>query len=138
MSVIGAFIDEMESKLKTIKDIETVGVGVERGIGSKDCPFIRIVYQSNSPMNGRGSAGCDSAGGILEMTVQIIYGLDLKSKEISLVTHALLDLEEQIKAVLLTKYNAKGNVNFIHTATDEDRIPNLKSAISIFKVQGIR
>jgi len=48
MSKIFNFLTEMKSKLEAVDGIETLKIGLEKGIGSKDTPFIRIVPESNT------------------------------------------------------------------------------------------
>lgn len=134
MSKIYDFLTEMKTKLATIPDVKTIKIGMEKGIGSKDCVFIRIVPEINEI--GKRSGGC-STGGMDEMTVQVIYGYDLKNHELEKLYSQFYELEELIRSTLTTRYT-KGSVQFLHTVTDEDRLTTIKSAISRFKVIGIR
>ena len=53
------------------------------------------------------------------------------------LTYEYYDLEEEIRATLISKYTT-GHVEFNHTVTDEDKLPTLKSAISRFTMKGIK
>ena len=140
MSKIYSFLEEMKEKLSQIEGVKTLKIGMERGIGSKDACFIRLVPEINSKVKEGAGAQCnqDGSGGYDEMVVQVIYGFDLKNQELEKLYDQFYDLEEEIRSVLLTKYKTAGYLRFIHTVTDEDRLANLKSAISRFKIVGIR
>ncbi len=140
MSKIGGFLIEMKQKLTAIPNIKSLKIGMERGIGSKDSTFIRIVPELNEMEKAGRQSRCnvDGSGAMDSLVVQIIYGFDLKNQELETLYTSFYDLEEEIRSVLLTKYTSAGHVSFIHTATDEDKLQNIKSAISRFKVSGIR
>lgn len=135
MSKVFEFLSEMEENLKRIPDVKTVGIGLEKGLGAKDCPFIRIVHESNSN-SGQQRGSCDLKS-FDEMTVQVVFGLDLKGDMRDLY-EAFFDLEEQIRIALIKKYKANGVIRFKHTVTDEDRLPAIKASISRFEIVGIR
>ena len=140
MSKIYDFLEEMKDKLKEVDGIETLKIGLEKGIGSKDSPFIRIIPEINTKAKeGTGSrCNADGSGGYDEMTVQVVFGFDIKKQNLETIYEVFYNTEEEIRSVLLTKYNAGGHLKFIHTVTDEDKLMNMKSAISRFKVIGIR
>ena len=135
MSKIFDFMAEMETKLKRISGVKTLAIGMEKGIGSKDTPFIRIIPESNSKQKQGG--GCQT-GGYDQMTVQIIFGFDIKNKDLPKLYESFYDMEEQIRETLVSKYTSKGTVTFMHTVTDEDKLTTIKSAISRFEISGIR
>lgn len=140
MSKIGSLLIEIKTKLTAIPSVESLKIGMEKGIGSKDCPFIRIVpeYNSKSKEGRQSKCNADGSGGQDELTFQVIFGFDLKNQELEALYQEYYDLEEEIRSILLTKYTENGHAQFIHTATDEDRISNIKSAVSRFKIAGIR
>lgn len=140
MSKIGDILIEVKQKLSSIPNIKSLKIGMERGIGSKDSTFIRIVPELNEKEKEGRQSRCnpDGSGGMDSLTIQIIYGFDLKNQELEDLYSAFYDLEEQIRSAILTKYTSAGHATFIHTATDEDKLQNIKSAISRFKVSGIR
>lgn len=136
MSKIYDLMIEVKTKLATIPNIKTLEIGLEKGIGSKDCPFIRIIPEMNTPtQNATGTCGQQSRD---ELTFQIVFGFDLKNQELPQLYSEYYDLEEQIRAKILTPYTKAGVAQFVHTVTDEDKLPTLKSAISRFKIKGIR
>lgn len=141
MSKIGVFLEEVKEKLSEIDDIASLKIGMEMGIGSRDSPFIRIVPESSSKMNGKGSAytcDADGSGGMQEMTIKIIFGFDLKGENLEKLYDVFYNLEEEIQSKLLTRYTARGSMQWIQTITDEDELVNIKSAIARFKIVGIR
>jgi len=116
---------DVKEKLSTIPDIKSLKIGLEIGVGSKDCPFIRII------------AGNDvKDGGYRNIDVNIVYGFDVKNKDLELMYEKLYALQEQIIEALQYKTSI-GDCFYISTTTDEDRLSNLKSSISHFKIENI-
>lgn len=136
MSKIYATLTEIKQKLSTIPNITSLKIGIEKGIGAKDTPFIRVVPEINSKSNKTAGKSCATQS-MDELVIQVVYGIDLKSRDLEAIYSDFYDLEEEIRNALLTKYTV-GHVEFIHTVTDEDRLSTLKSAISRFRVVGVR
>lgn len=102
---------------------KSVKIGLEKGIGSKDTPFARIVPIEN-----------EKIGGIENLTFQVIYGFDIKNKNLELLYQKYYEFEAKIKEALMYK----NQCFFIRTITDEDKLVNLKSAIMIFEARNLR
>ena len=137
MSKIFTFLQEMETKLSEIRDVKTVKIGMEKGIGAKDCPFIRIVPVANTKGKIGGGAQCRETG-FDDLTVQIIFGFDLKSNNLPKLYDAFYELEEEIRSAVVSKYTSRGVAKFVETLTDQDELVSIKSAISRFEISGIR
>ncbi len=123
---------EIKNKLSVITSVKTLHIGLERGIGSRDTPFIRIVPTLNTLSD---QDYCINTGGD-DLSVDIVFGFDRKNKDIELLYSDYYALEEEIRDVLLTPYT-NGRCLFEYTVTDEDELENIKSAISKFRVVGI-
>lgn len=137
MSKIYDYLVEIKDKLETIRNVKTTKIGLEKGIGSKDCPFIRIVPENNSESNTRNKNPSCNSSAIDDLSIKIIFGFDIKTKELEALYDEYYTLEEEIRSKLNTKFTT-GHVKFLHTITDEDELPNLKSAISRFEIVGIK
>lgn len=136
MSKIGTLLLEIKTKLQTIPNISSVKIGMEKGIGSKDSPFIRIIPETNTEEKlGR---SCDRSGGMDALNFDVVFGFDLKNQELEALYQEFYDLEETIRSTILSSYTSKGHAVFEYTMTDEDKLMNIKSAISRFKIKGIR
>ena len=116
---------DVKEKLSMIPDIKSLKIGLEIGVGSKDCPFIRIIA-------GNDVKDC----GYRNIDVNIVYGFDVKNKDLELMYEKLYALQEQIIESLQYKTSI-GDCFYISTTTDEDRLSNLKSSISHFKIENI-
>ncbi len=116
---------DVKEKLATIPDIKSLKIGLETGIGSKDCPFIRII------------AGNDvNTGQFRDIDINIVYGLDVKNRDLESMYEKLYALQESIIDAI--EYNISiGTCTYLSTTVDEDRLSNLKSSISHFKVENI-
>ena len=116
---------DIKDKLSTIQDIKSLKIGLETGLGSKDCPFIRVI------------AGNDvKDGGYRNIDVNIVYGFDVKNKDLELMYEKLYVLQEKIIKAL--QYNTTiGDCFYKSTTVDEDRLSNLKSSISHFRIENI-
>ena len=116
---------DVKTVLSSIHDVKSLKVGIETGLGSKDCPFIRIV-PANDVRDGQ----------YRNIEVNIVYGFDVKNKDLELMYEKLYTLQEQIISTL--QYNTNiGDCFYISTLTDEDRLLNLKSSISRFRIDNI-
>ena len=116
---------DIKTVLSSIADIKSIKIGIETGLGSKDCPFIRIVPASDV-----------RDGQYRNIEVNIVYGFDVKNKDLELMYEKLYSLQEQIISTL--QYNTNiGDCFYISTMTDEDRLTNLKSSISRFRIENI-
>ena len=137
---------EMKAKVSVIPNIKTLKIGMEKGIGSKDTTFIRIVPNINEKgyTKTNTNRGCAASGGISgngmtdDLTVDVIYGFNLKGiTDLEALYKEFYDLERDIRSALNSKYSA-GRCEFVRTVTDQDQLQNIKSAISTFKIVGIR
>jgi len=116
---------DIKEKLQTIADIKTVGIGLEKGLGSKDCPFIRVV-----------SNGDAKDGGYRKLDINIVFGFDIKNRDIELMYKSMYELEEKIIETL--QYNlSNGDCFYNSTQTDGDMLQNIKSSISNFTINNI-
>ena len=118
-------LNEAKALLSSIDDVQSLRIGLERGIGAKDCPFLRIVP---SKLSGEGQYAT--------LVFQVIFGFDLKNRKMEEVYQSYFDMEERIRAALEGKMDA-GNCYWIETVTDEDEVPNLKTGVAIFAVSNI-
>jgi len=119
-------LTNIKEKLSSIENIKSLKIGLENGIGSKDCPFIRIISESNTQDLGRDT-----------LMFSVVYGFDVKNRDLESMYEKMYDLERTIRETL--EYNTDiGDCFFISTQTDEDRLNNLKSAVSRFKIENIR
>lgn len=117
---------DIKNVLSAIPDIKSLKIGLETGIGSKDCPFIRIVPSNDI-----------KEGAHRNMEIGIIYGLDVKNRDLENMYEKLYALQEEIINTL--QYNTTiGDCFYLSTITDEDRLTNLKSSISRFQINYIQ
>lgn len=116
----------IKDKLSSIPDISSLKIGLEMGIGSRDCPFIRIISEKNTQ-----DIKLDT------IYFSVVYGFDIKNKDLELMYKKMYELEQTIRNTLEFKTDI-GDCFFISTQTDEDRLNNIKTAISRFKIDGIR
>lgn len=116
---------EIKEKLSAIQEIRSLKIGLETGIGSKDCPFVRIISGDDTNKEA-----------FRDVDINIVYGVDVKNKDLELMYEKLYILQEQIITAL--EYNLSSGVcRYISTTVDEDRLTNLKSSISHFKVENV-
>ncbi len=125
---------EIKSKLTVISEIDTLKIGMEKGIGAKDCPFVRIVPEINNPSENNNCL----EGGAEDLTFEIIFGFDIKNKDLELLYQEYYKMEKDIKEVLVNAVYVTGICNFLHTVTDEDKLANIKTAISRYEIVGIK
>ena len=111
--------DYYQSCVEALKELSflSVELGLERGIGAKDAPFIRVL-PIKSKENGNNT----------DLIFQVIYGYDRKNKEIVSMYRDFFDGEEQIKKAL-----KRIPAFWVETETDKDEVPNLKVAVMTFK-----
>ena len=115
---------DVKNKLATIPDIKSLKIGLEIGIGAKDCPFIRIIPSSDT-----------QDGGYRTIEINVVYGFDIKNKDLELMYEKLYTLQESIiKTLQYSQIVGDGVCFYLSTVTDEDRLSNLKSSISKFKI----
>lgn len=116
---------ETKEKLSSIPDIKSLKIGLDSGIGAKDCPFIRII------------AGDDTnKERFRDIDINIVYGVHITNRDLEQMYQKLYELQEQIITAL--EYNlSSGICRYLSTTVDEDRLANLKSSISHFRVEGV-
>lgn len=116
---------EVKEKLSAIVDVQSLKIGLETGIGSRDCPFVRII------------AGDDTnKESFRDIDINIVYGVDVKNRDLEQMYDKLYALQEDIIKSL--EYNLSSGVcRYISTTVDEDRLANLKSSISHFKIENV-
>ena len=114
MSAVYDYLVECRTELETIPELESVKIGLERGVGSKDTPFARIVVMYLTPEGMNGSM----------LYYQVVFGFDSKNRDYEELHDKYFTMEEDIKRVL-TKLGA----NWVETVTDEDSVVNLKTAV---------
>jgi hypothetical protein len=135
MATINDYLVEVKNKLSIIGGVKTLKIGMEKGIGAKDCPFIRIVPEMNIPSETRQCL----EGGMEDLTFEIIFGFDIKNNDLEADLYpAYYQLEKDIKTALVQGRYSFGSCNFLHTVTDEDKLMNIKTAISRFELVGIK
>lgn len=122
---INSILQEAKEKLQTIDTFKSVKVGLEIGIGAKDCPFARIVAVSD-----------EFDGMKRTLNFSVVFGFDIKNKDLEKLYQTLYSTQDKIVEKL--QYNLDDGVcMYISTSMDEDRLQNLKSAIMHFRVDGI-
>ena len=115
---------DIKNRLLDLNIFKSVKIGLEKGIGSKDSPFARIVPERNIKQNGYET-----------LTFQIVFGFDVKNKDLEKLYQNFYDTEDKIKKAIEYKVS---QCFFIETITDEDKLMNLKSAIMRFEIRNIR
>lgn len=117
---------DIKEKLSIISGVKSLKIGLENGIGAKDCPFIRIIANSNTQAHREDT-----------LNVSIVYGFDVKNKDLESMYEKMYALEKTIRETL--EYNlSSGDCFYVSTVTDEDKLSNLKTAMSTFRVDSIR
>jgi len=97
--------------LNGCESVTNVSVGMERGIGAKDCPFIRI-----DPV----STVRDTNINLVTFNLMIYAGINKKNKETESLLERLYQIEECIKDSL------DGQYTFMGSEIDNDSLPNLR------------
>jgi len=117
---------DIKTKLSLIPDIKSLKIGLETGIGAKDCPFIRVIAENNTQEFDKDILG-----------FSIVFGFDIKNKDLEIMYEKMYSLEQEIRKIL--EYNLiNGDCFFSVTMTDEDKLNNLKTAMCRFRVENIR
>jgi hypothetical protein len=114
----------IKQKLVDLDIFKSIKIGLEKGIGAKDSPFARIVPERN-----------EREGGYENFTFQVVYGFDIKNKDLEKLYDKYYEFEEKIKEALMYQIP---QCFFLETITDEDMLQNLKSAIMRFEIRAIR
>jgi len=123
-------LQEIKAALEGLPGVKTLGIGLEKGIGAKDCPFVRIVAVSNEN-EGFGQESFDFS---------VFFGFDVKNADLETLYEKLYELEDEIKTRLVYKIGLDrcGVCKFVRTDTDADALANLKAAVSHFRVEGLK
>ncbi len=121
MSAVFDYLVACKDALLTINELDTVAIGLERGVGAKDAPFARIVPISHQP-DGTGSS----------LKFQVVYGFDTKNRDYERLHEQYFSMEQSI----ITAITKTGAI-WQHTYTDEDSVPNLKTAVILFENEGV-
>jgi len=118
-----ALLQAIKTALEAIPELDTVGIGTERGISAKDTPAARIVtdYTETKANNRYLDNG----------ELHIVLLLDLKN-DLEEVYHQSIDLELLIRDAL------RPYVNFTRTEYDTDSLTNFKASIIRFNFSGIK
>ena len=127
-------LEEIKTKLSLVPNIKTLKIGMEKGVGSKDSPFVRIVPEITVPSIDN---SCLEGGGD-DTSVDIIYGFDTKNKDLELLYDQFYTMEKDIREALVNTSYTSGRCVFISTLTDQDQLVNIKSAIIRFEMLGIK
>ena len=122
--MIWNMLQEVKAKLSDLQ-VKSLAIGLETGIGSKDCPFIRIV-----PARFKR----DSYEYVMDM--QIVFGVDVKNRAYEDAYQEYFIWEKAIRETLEAGIPS-ANCIWLETITDEDRVRNLKTGISIFSLMGM-
>ncbi len=131
---INEMLMEIKNRLVFITYVDTLKIGMEKGIGAKDCPFIRIVPEMNMPSENNQCL----EGGAEDLVFEIIFGYDIKNADLESLYAEYYRLESDIKSLLVAPGYRSGTCSFLHTVTDEDKLMNIKTAISRYELVGIR
>lgn len=115
-------LKDIKEKLLEIKELNTVKIGVEQGIGAKDAPAARIVTEYSEP----GTNIYYDNG-----SIQIVLLLDLKNNLEDVYSQSIF-LEALIRDKL------KKIIKFTRVDYDQDSFTVLKSSILTFTFSGIR
>ena len=121
MSRVYDYLQQCKAKLQTIPTFQSVAIGLERGIGSKDAPFARIVPISHEP---------DGVGATLRF--QVVYGFDTKNRDYEQLHEQYFATEEAIIEAM-----RRTGALWERTVTDEDAVQNLKTAVILFVASGV-
>ena len=118
MNFVYDYLISLRDELKTIQNIKSCKIGLEKGIGSKDAPFIRII-----------PSALTNEGLVRKLSFTIAYGFDVKNKEYEQLHELYFSVFEDIEKIA-TKHRA----NLVRMITDEDTIQTLKTAAIEFEV----
>jgi len=119
MSAAYDYLVTLRDALSVIDGVKSCKIGIERGIGSKDAPFVRVVPVSVSP-DGNSS----------KMRVQVVFGFDSKNRDYEELHRQYFDMADSIIDIAHENY-----AEWQQTVTDEDTVQNLKTAVIEFMVE---
>lgn len=116
-------LQDIKTALETITEIDTVKIGLEDGITSKQCPAARIIKEYREPT--------PKAKYFDQGAIEIFLLLDLKNDLPSVYEDSIL-IEEKIRIALtnIVLYN--------RTDYDRDSVASFKSSLIRFSFAGIR
>ncbi len=122
MSALVTLLEEIETALNTIIELDTVEIATEKGINARSCPAVRIVPVRRSiftkmPYLDNG-------------TIKIIILLDLKNKASEQTKESII-MEERVREVL------KGIINYQDTEYDQDSVTVFKATILTYSFGNI-
>ncbi len=116
-------LEEIKAKLQTIPEFDTVAIGTEKGIGSKDCPAVRVVldYRERDTTRNYFDHG----------NIQIIILLDLKN-DLEALYEQSITLEEKVRSLL------NRTLVFTRTEYDGDSVSAMKVTILNFGFKSVQ
>ena len=120
MSAVYDYLVTVRDKMATISGVKTSKIGLERGVGSKDAPFIRIVPLDVKPQGGISPSQ--------NLTYQVVFGVDTKNRDYEELHDQYFSLAEEI----IADGKALGGT-WVRTVTDQDTVQNLKTAVVEFQ-----
>ena len=120
MSAVYDYLVTVRDKMATIQGVKTSKIGLERGVGSKDTPFVRIV-----PIDVKPEGGITPAQ---SLTYQVVFGVDAKVRDYEELHDQYFSLAEKIIAA-----GKSLGGTWLRTVTDEDTVQNLKTAVVEFR-----
>ena len=120
MSAEYDYLSSLRDSLSAVVGVKSVAIGLERGIGAKDSPFIRIVPEriSASGMSGRTAL------------FQVVFGVDAKNRDYDHMHERYFSMADEIIGICISH-----GATWVETVTDQDTVQNLKAGAIIFKAQ---
>ena len=118
-------LQEAKTLLGAVEGVASLKIGLERGLGAKDAPFIRLLPEKFSADGHRAT-----------LTLQVVFGFDVKNRDHEELYRKYFETEAAIRDALEGKMRS-GNCLWIETVTDEDQVPNLKAGVALFTVSAI-
>ena len=122
MSAVYDYLTECKAQLQSVAGLDTVAIGLERGIGAKDTPFARLVPVMHAP---------EKMTTLLRF--QVVYGFDIKNRDYEQLHRHYFEMERDLIDAI-----GRTGASWERTVTDEDTVPNLKTAIIFFTKKGIQ
>lgn len=116
-------LGEIKTAIALIPGIETVRIGAEKGISSKDCPAVRIITEYSEPTQ--------QTKYFDQGALQIVLLMDLKNDLESVY-------QDSIAFELLIRDALKGIVKFNRIDYDQDSVTVFKASILRFTFADIR
>lgn len=101
----------IKTAIDNTTSFKSTKIGIERGIGSKDSPFARVM-----PIH----TDADGKQAILHFSIAI--GIDIK--DLAEAYESFLDLEKEVREAV--------EANWLRTDFDEDQVTNLKVGVLHF------